>query len=295
MGYNNLITEYNTLLMRDNSIKEIFIFGDEAGSEEGDYLAHGLLCIEKKDLEIFSKKIVFIAQKHNCEKEIHYNELSGDLRSSRFRTAIDWLSIVYKNEFEIYFNYQEIDLKSSNFDNDRFPMKHHIYNLFYKMAFKCLLHRRYKQQKLKINIILHHRSEPLGVAKDPYNQEEYLKKVISLFDLEVVEINYLTMGANHNIEKKQDFARILQLTDLLVSSTFNAIHKNSVKQGKLEVSSFASKIFYQNKELSYSARLNYSSFPNEQNEFETIHSVSINPQFYEAPGSNISLKKFMSQ
>jgi len=277
------------MLQSDDSIKEIIIFADEAGHETNRFLSYGIMICEKQHLQELWRAIESCVLKHNCRKQVLYKSMSGHLDSSRFKCAIDWLKKL-NSKLPIYFSYLEIDSGHNQFDTNRFSMKHHKYHLFYKLSLKAILHKYYQRQKVKIKLVIHHRNDPTKVILDPYSKEEYLRRVINSFNLDVKDIDYIEMSCDHLSESNYQFARILQFLDVILGSTFNAVHQNSIKKGKMQVSQMASYFLHCNKEYSY--RYSFSRFPDERGFFKPIQNTKIPPLMYDPPGANKILAEF---
>ncbi len=277
----------------DDSTTDVYIFGDESGYENGGFLAFGILAIEGKDLEIVFRMIEQIAIKNNHVKEISYKNLSNNLMGSDVRTAVEWLNIL-RSSLPIYFNYQETELNKDNFDSTKYVAKHHIYNVFYKLAIKTLLHRRYSGKKINVHLVLHRRSTPVEEKNDYYNKEEYFTKkaVPSCGKIILNNVTYTEMGTDHNFEENKMFSRLLQLTDLFTGATRNAIYHNSNLKGKFFVSQLAAKTLYESNANTFQSRFTFFRFPGEDNSFSRIRQTKIYPASFDAPGKNMSLKAF---
>ncbi|MBU0460539.1 MAG: hypothetical protein KJ771_07065 [Nanoarchaeota archaeon] len=284
-----------TTLSGNLSADEVYIFGDESGSEKEGFLAYGLVCIEKKDLTELYALLQKERELHECCDPIHYNELKGCLSSSKYKTALGWLNLVALDKLPVYFEYLEVDQTHEQYDIKRFGVAHHIYHLWYKIALKKLIHKKYKGRLLKLKIVLHHKSQPKEVDEDPYDKIDYLTCNVKLFDkVKVVDVKVVEMSATTSEEAETVETLALQLSDLLLGSTRNAIHGTSDKRGKIEAGGVASSIFHKEiKKFPVTRRkCDYSRFPNFKGEIYGITSTIIDPVHIEPPGRNYSLTSF---
>lgn len=275
----------------DDNIKNVIIVSDEAGTENSEILAYGLLVIEQEKFTQFVNTLRLIKRKHSCDKSIHYRTLPDSIISSRTKTAIDWLkSILVESIKDFYFFYLEVHLKHKYFENERFSEGNYLYNRFYRSAIYCVLHSKYKKKNLNIKWVLHHKEEYGNSSNDPFSKKEYLTEMIKKAD-----VNPLSIDISERSDiREEDFAYALQFVDLLLSSTHNCIHSNSSKHGKLRVSQMASEIFHRNQKIwSIQARkFSYSRFPSETKQFVEVSKTKIAPLYYDPPETNKSLKQW---
>ena len=163
----------------DGNIKNVIVISDEAGTENSEILAYGLLVIEQEKFAQFVNTIRLIKEKHGCDKPIHYRNLPDSIISSRTKTAIDWLkSILVESVKDFSFLYLEIHLKHKHFENERFSEGNHLYNRFYRSAINCILHSKYKKKNLNIKWVLHHKEEYGNSSNDPFTKKQYLTPMI---------------------------------------------------------------------------------------------------------------------
>ena len=278
---------------KDNIVKDILIFSDEAGTERDEFLSYGLLCIEKDKFEGIVNRLISIKEQHKCTNEIHYRNLPNDFNSTRLKSAIDWLKAVITETIKDFtFQYSEIHLTHHHFSKDKFSEDHHLYNYFYNSAIRCLIHRKYKNCKVNLTWILHRKEESNKVINDPFCKVDYLKNAIS--QMMIIPKEVVVKEYNPNIEKDKKVETAIEFVDLILSSTRNAIHENSTKsRGKKTVSQMASEIFRRNEEKFYNQRrFSYSRFPNELKQFQDIKKLKIDPKYYDSPHTNKSLNSF---
>jgi hypothetical protein len=278
---------------KEEVIKDIFVFSDEAGTEKDDFLSYGLLCIEKDKFNEIINKLIAIKEKHKCLNDIHYRNLPNDFNSTRLKTAIDWLKAVITEAIkEFTFQYSEIHLTHKHFSKDKFSQDHHLYNYFYNSAIRCLIHRQYKNCKANITWILHQKEESKKVVNDPFCKIDYLKQVIS--NMKIIPKEIVVKEYRPDVEKDKKIETAIEFVDLLLSSTRNAIHENSTKsRGKVTVSQMASEIFKRNEDKFYTERnITYSRFPNELKQFQDIKKLKVAPKYYDSPHTNKSLNSF---
>jgi len=278
---------------KEDTIKDILIFSDEAGTERDDFLSYGLLCIEKNKFNEIINQLLRIKEKHKCVDEIHYRVLPNDFNSTRLKSAIDWLkAVITENIKDFTFQYSEIHLTHAQFNKNKFSEDHHLYNYFYNSAIRCLVHRKYKNCKVNITWILHRKEESNKVINVPVCKVDYLKNAISQMMIRPRDV--IVKEYNPDIEKDGNVETAIEFVDLILSSTRNAIHENSTKsRGKTTVSQMASAIFQKNETKPYNRRnFSYSRFPNELKQFQDIKKLKIDPKYYDAPHTNKSLNSF---
>ena len=135
--------------------------------------------------------------------------------------------------------------------------------------------------------------------KDVLSKEEYILNTFRESKAKVNNVIIKELNSNHNVGNtdEREHKYLLQLVDLWLGSTYNAIHQVTTMKGKFQVSQIAASIFNNSKK--YRSHLfkkcSYSWFPNDNNLFQEIKKTMILPHDYDPPYANKSLKNFFTQ
>jgi len=282
----------------DSYKKKVSIFVDESTSNN--HLCFGTFFIYDEKMNKICKQLKEIRDKHNCNSDITYKKLTGHISSGRVQTSMEWAkSLIKQDNRDFHFDFHKIDYLSPYFEINRFSKEHHKYNYFLQMCLKSILHKKIRNRIVVARIILHQRGEPEETQEDPYNKKNYLLKYVSEFDVDFENLTVVESSAE--IDKasiSEDECNLLQLTDLLLGASYNAIHGASEKDGKYHVSTILSHIIqktgsYFPNDSAY-RNFNFSCFPGKGGGFDKIVKVKIPPYNLDIPRINKNLNEFFN-
>ncbi|MEK6982983.1 MAG: hypothetical protein AABX33_00285 [Nanoarchaeota archaeon] len=283
-------------LYDDSHKKKLSVFVDETTSNN--HLCFGVFLIYEHKIDTLCKQLKEIKNKNNCNSDLTYKKLSGHITSGKIQTSMNWIkNLIKMNNGDFFFEFHKIDCSSPYFQNDKFTEEHHKYNRFLLMSLKSTLHKKIKNKDVVAKITLHRRTEPKETENDPHNKKEYLLKYMNQFKVNFESLIIVESSAElQNAAISEDECTLLQLTDLLLGSSYNAIHGMSEKDGKYHISTILSHIIkkcstFNDSDSAY-RNFNFSCFPGKEGNFDKITDVKIPPFNLDVPRANKSLSEF---
>lgn len=283
-------------LYDDSYKKKVSVFVDETTSNN--HLCFGVFFIHDDKINTLCKDLNEIKDKNNCISDLTYKKLTGHISSGKIQTSMNWIKkLLKKNKGDFFFELHKIDCSSPFFQGDKFTGEHHKYNRFLLMSLKSTLHKKIKNKNVIARIILHQRTEPKETKKDPHDKKEYLKKYVNEFDVNFENLQIIESSAElESSSVSENECNLLQLIDLLLGSSYNAIHGMSEKDGKYHISTVSAHIIKKcstfNDFNSVYRNFNFSCFPGKNGNFDKIVEVKIPPLNLDVPRTNKNLNEF---
>ena len=224
-----------------------WVFHDESIPNK-QWLLIGLLFVRQDNVEEVKKMLNVARQEEGYKGEIHFSKLPKSFNgcyASDARVALEWIKLYETNFCELaFFTCLAVDRKSPKYESRRFARNFHEYNRFTAMALKSGISWHLGKRNLN-HLFIQFISDKKGRLSQPDkgwedNFEDYIpyRAELDAYISHIAGKNYPKVTLNLEISDSAS-DELLQLTDLLLGATQEAIVAGSSRPVKQELGRYA--------------------------------------------------------